>query len=167
MESKFWPELIKSLEQLFEKKENYDVIIQAGEEPNVQEIYAHSLILCCQSNYFRSNLKEKKDIFKKSNISPRIFENIHRFLYCGKINLNVENASDILTLLTTANEFELNSLVKHIQEFLIDNQKEFIQNNAVKFLENIFQSESFELIQIIVWKIFGKLQIYYLKKILF
>ncbi|GBB93431.1 hypothetical protein RclHR1_05330011 [Rhizophagus clarus] len=150
MESKFWPELMKGLEQLFEKKENYDVIIQAGEEPNVQEIYAHSLILCCQSNYFRSNLKEKKDgkfIFKKSNIPPKIFENILRFLYCGKINLNVENASDILTLLTTANEFELNSLVKHIQEFLIDNQKEFIQNNAIKFLENIFQSESFELIR--------------------
>ncbi|RIA98475.1 hypothetical protein C1645_812738 [Glomus cerebriforme] len=150
METKFWPELMKGLEQLFEKKENYDVIIQAGEEPNVQEIYAHSLILCCQSNYFRTNLKEKKDgkfILKKSNIPPQIFENILRFLYCGKINLNVESVSDILTLLTTANEFELHSLVNYIQEFLIDNQKEFIQNNATKFLENIFQCETFELIR--------------------
>ncbi|GES77806.1 BTB/POZ domain-containing protein [Rhizophagus clarus] len=150
MVSKFWSEFMKDFEKLFENKENYDVIIQAGEEPNIQEIYAHSVILCCHSIYFRSNLKEKKDgkfIFKKSNIPPKIFENILRFLYCGKINLNVENVSDILTLLTTANEFELNSLVKHIQEFLIDNQKEFIQNNAIKFLENIFQSESFELIR--------------------
>jgi len=75
MESKFWPELMEGLEQLFEKKENYDVVIQAGEEPNVQEIYAHSTILYCQSNYFQSNLKGKKDgkfIFKKSNISPQI-----------------------------------------------------------------------------------------------
>uniref|UniRef100_U9UY73 BTB domain-containing protein n=1 Tax=Rhizophagus irregularis (strain DAOM 181602 / DAOM 197198 / MUCL 43194) TaxID=747089 RepID=U9UY73_RHIID len=150
MESKFWPELMNGLEQLFEKKENYDVIIQAGEEPNVQEIYAHSIILCCQSNYFRSNLKEKKDgkfIFKKSNIPPKILENIIRFLYCGKINLSLESASDILTLLTTTNEFELHSLVKYIQEFLIDNQKEFIKNNAMKFLENIFQSETFELLR--------------------
>jgi hypothetical protein len=81
MESKFWPELMKDLEQLFENKENYDVIIQAGEEPNVQEIYAHSIILCCHSNYFRSNLKEKEDgkyILKKSNIPSKILENILR-----------------------------------------------------------------------------------------
>ncbi|RGB23352.1 BTB/POZ domain-containing protein [Rhizophagus diaphanus] len=141
MESKFWPELIliEGYEQLFENKENYDVIIQAGEEPNVQEIYAHSIILCCQSNYFRSNLKEKKDgkfIFKKSNIPPKILENIIRSLYCGKINLSFENASDILTLLTTANEFELYSLVTHIQEFLI-----------IKFLDNTFQSENFKPMQ--------------------
>ncbi|EXX53296.1 BTB/POZ domain-containing protein [Rhizophagus irregularis DAOM 181602=DAOM 197198] len=150
MESKFWPELMKDLEQLFENKENYDVIIQAGEEPNVQEIYAHSIILCCHSNYFRSNLKEKENgryILKKSNIPSKILENILRFLYCGKINLSVESSSDIVTLLTTANEFELHSLVKHIQEFLIDNQEEFIKNNVVKFLENIFQSETFELIR--------------------
>jgi len=51
--------------------------------------------------------------------------------------------SDILTLLTTANEFELYSLVKHIQEFLLENQKEFIQNNVIKFLENVFQGEIF------------------------
>ncbi|RIA84560.1 BTB/POZ protein, partial [Glomus cerebriforme] len=150
METKFCLELMRGLEQLFEKKENYDVIIQAGEEPNVREIYAHSLILCCQSNYFRNNLKEKKDekfILKKSNIPPQIFENILRFLYCGKINLNVESVSEILTLLKITNEFELYSLVKYIQEFLINNQKVFIQNNAIKFLENIFQCETFELIR--------------------
>jgi hypothetical protein len=81
MESKFWPELMKGLEQLFENKGNYDIIIQAGEEPNVQEIYAHSIILFCQSSYFRTNLKEKKDgkfIFKKTNIPPKIFESILR-----------------------------------------------------------------------------------------
>ncbi|POG78800.1 BTB/POZ protein [Rhizophagus irregularis DAOM 181602=DAOM 197198] len=101
MESKFWPELMKDLEHLFENKENYDVIIQAGEESNVQEIYAHSIILCCHSNYFRSNLKEKEDgkyILKKSNIPSKILENILRFLYCGKINLSVESSSDIVTL---------------------------------------------------------------------
>ncbi|PKK77428.1 BTB-domain-containing protein [Rhizophagus irregularis] len=121
--AKFWPELMNDLEQLFETKENYDVIMQAGEEPNVQEIYAHYLILCCQSKYFRSKLREKKDgkfIFKKSDIPPEILENIIRFLYCGKINLSLENAS---ALLKTANEFELHSLANHIQEFLIDNQK--------------------------------------------
>src|SRR3954471_22972590 len=71
---------------------------------------------------------------------------IHRFLYCGKINLSVENGSDILTLLKTANEFELHSLVKYIQEFLVNNQEEFIKDNMVKILENC-QSETFELVR--------------------
>ncbi|CAB4401868.1 BTB/POZ protein [Rhizophagus irregularis DAOM 181602=DAOM 197198] len=150
MASKFWPELMKGYEKLFESKEYYDVIIQAGEEPNVQEIYAHSLILR-RSDYFRSNLREKrgdgKFIFKISNIPPKTLENIFRFLYCGKIDLSVE-AVDILTLLTTANEFELESLVVHIQEFLIDNQKDFIKNNVTKFLDdNIFESNNFKLIR--------------------
>ena len=66
------------------QKENYDVIIQAGEEQ--KEIYAHSLVLCCQSNYFdtafSTNWAEKKDgkyIFMKQNISPHIFESILRY----------------------------------------------------------------------------------------
>ncbi|EXX70653.1 hypothetical protein RirG_085470 [Rhizophagus irregularis DAOM 197198w] len=132
-------ELTKNYEQLFKSKENYDVIIQVGEEPNVQEIYAHSIILCRQSNYFRSNLKEKKDgkfIFNISNISPKILENIFRFLYCGKIDLSVESLDILTLLLTAANEFELESLVKHIQEFLI-----------IKFLDNTFNCENFEPIQ--------------------
>ncbi|RGB35101.1 hypothetical protein C1646_814959 [Rhizophagus diaphanus] len=56
MESKFWSELITK-GHLVENKVNYDVIIKAGEE----EIYAHFIILRCQSDNFRSNLKEKKN----------------------------------------------------------------------------------------------------------
>lgn len=85
MDSKLSSEILKNFESLFESKENYDVIIQAGEEPNIKEIYAHSLVLCCQSNYFRtafsSNWAEKIDgkyIFKKPNISPHTFEVILR-----------------------------------------------------------------------------------------
>ncbi|RGB35096.1 BTB/POZ protein [Rhizophagus diaphanus] len=148
MEIKLWPEFMKGYVQLFESKEGYDVIIQAGEEPNVQEIYAHFIILCCQSKYFRSNLKKKRNgmfILKISNIPPKILKNIFRFIYCGEIDLSVE-AVDIVTLLTTANKFELKSLVVHIQEFLIDNHKEFIKNNVTKFLnDNTF--ENFVLIR--------------------
>jgi hypothetical protein len=85
MDTKLSSEILKNFESLFESKENYDVIIQAGEEPYIKEIYAHSFVLCCQSNYFRtafsSNWAEKNDgkyIFKKPNISPHIFEIILR-----------------------------------------------------------------------------------------
>jgi hypothetical protein len=45
MSSKFWAELSSDYEKLFEKEIGYDVIIYAGEEPNVKEIHAHSNIL--------------------------------------------------------------------------------------------------------------------------
>ena len=81
MTSKFWAELSSDYEKLFETEIGYDdVIIYAGEEPNVKEIHAHSNILCIRSEYFRSafsnELAEKKDgkfIFRKPNISPHLF----------------------------------------------------------------------------------------------
>ncbi|GBC02017.1 hypothetical protein RclHR1_04410010 [Rhizophagus clarus] len=143
-------EILKNFESLFESKENYDVIIQVGEEPNIEEIYAHSLVLCCQSNYFRtafsSNWEEKnngKYIFKKPNISPHIFEIILRYLYCGKIDLNDEqNGLDGLKLLMSVDEFGLHTLYEHIQVFMINNLKRFLQNDTIKILEIIFQHES-------------------------
>jgi hypothetical protein len=69
--------VLNNFESLFNSKKNYDVIIQAGEEN--KEIYAHSVVLCCQSSYFDTafsdNWTEKKDgklIFKKPNISHHI-----------------------------------------------------------------------------------------------
>jgi len=77
MSSKFWAELSSDYEKLFEKEIGYDVIIYAGEEPNVKEIHAHSNILSIRSQYFCSAFSnewaEKKDgkfIFRKPNISP-------------------------------------------------------------------------------------------------
>ena len=76
--------VLNNFENLFKSKKNYDVIIQAGN--NQQEIYAHSVILCCQSNYFDTAFsknwgknKNGKYIFKKPNISPDILEPIIRY----------------------------------------------------------------------------------------
>ncbi|CAB5312852.1 uncharacterized protein OCT59_004978 [Rhizophagus irregularis] len=49
MESKLYLEVLKNLEHLFETKENYDVIIYAGEEQNQKKmvnISLRSLIFC-------------------------------------------------------------------------------------------------------------------------
>ena len=82
---KFWEELSNDYEKLFETELGYDVIIYAGEEPNIKEIHAHSNILCIRSQYFRSAFSnewaEKKDgkfIFRKHNISPHLFDIILR-----------------------------------------------------------------------------------------
>ncbi|CAB4444562.1 unnamed protein product [Rhizophagus irregularis] len=150
MDSKLSSEILKNFESLFESKENYDVIIQVGEEPNIKEIYAHSLVLRCQSNYFRtafsSNWAEKIDgkyIFKKPNISLHTFEVILRYLYCGKVDLSVgNNGLDVLKLLISTDEFGLHTLNEHLQEFIVNNQKKLLQNDPVGILEIIFQHES-------------------------
>jgi BTB/POZ domain len=85
MSPKFWAELSSDYEKLFETELGYDVIIYAGEEPNVKEIHAHSNILCIRSHYFRSAFSNEwaekidgKFIFRKPNISPYLFNIILR-----------------------------------------------------------------------------------------
>ena len=86
MSSKFWAELSNDYEKLFEKEIGYDVIIYAGEEPNVKEIHAHSNILSIRSQYFETAFSnewaEKKDgkfILRKPNITPHSFNVILRY----------------------------------------------------------------------------------------
>ncbi|GBB89319.1 hypothetical protein RclHR1_00160035 [Rhizophagus clarus] len=150
MQQKLFLPVLNNLEKLFNTKKDYDVIIHAGEENNQKEIYAHSNILRCQSDYFdtafSSNWAEKKDgkyIFKKPNISPHIFEIIIRYLYCGKLDLNVKNGPDTLNLLVATEELGLNILSEYVQEFLIENKKEFLQHDPIGILEATFQHETF------------------------
>ncbi|CAB4392729.1 unnamed protein product [Rhizophagus irregularis] len=102
MISKFWAELSNDYEKLFETEIGYDVIIYADDDQNVKEIHAHSNILCARSQYFRTAFSnewaEKRDgkfIFRKSNISPQLFNIILRFIYCGNIELKNLQVPDI------------------------------------------------------------------------
>ncbi|RIA83342.1 hypothetical protein C1645_743125 [Glomus cerebriforme] len=150
MSTKFFAELSKDYEKLFETEIGYDVIIYAGEEPIVKEIHAHSNILCIRSQYFRTAFSndwaEKsngKFIFKKPNISPHLFNIILRFIYCGNIELkNLQNL-DVLNLLIAVDELNIQQLVTHIQEFLINNKTEFLHQNSTSILETIYQHEIF------------------------
>ncbi|POG69914.1 hypothetical protein GLOIN_2v1776480 [Rhizophagus irregularis DAOM 181602=DAOM 197198] len=150
MSSKFWAELSSDYEKLFETETGYDVIIYVGEEQNIKEIHAHSNVLCARSQYFRTAFSnewaEKRDgkfIFKKSNISPKLFNIILRFIYCGNIELKTLQGPDVLELLVAVDELNINSLVSHIQEFLIEHQTEFLQQNPTGILEIIYQHETF------------------------
>ena len=62
MSSKFLTELSNDYEKLFEKEIGYDVIIYAGEEPNVKEIHALSNILCIRSQYFNTAFSRTRNI---------------------------------------------------------------------------------------------------------
>jgi hypothetical protein len=50
---------------------------------------------------------------------------------------------DVLKLLITVDELNIHSLVSHIQEFLIEHQSEFLNQNPTGILETIYQYETF------------------------
>ena len=67
--------------KLYETKEDFDVKIYAGENPNIKEFHAHSFILKTQSEFFKKvfikkNSAEKKDGYFIINLnnSPKVFE---------------------------------------------------------------------------------------------
>ena len=67
-----------------------------------------------------------------------------RYLYCGQLDLSIiKNGSDALKLLVATEELGLNILSEYIQEFLIENQKEFLENDPIGILKISFQHETF------------------------
>src|SRR6266487_7124514 len=85
MTFEYFQEVANDLENLLETDEGCDVIIYAGENENVKEMYAHSPILRTRSQYFRTAFSNKwatkkdgKFILKKPNISPQFFKIILR-----------------------------------------------------------------------------------------
>ncbi|RIA86971.1 BTB/POZ protein [Glomus cerebriforme] len=169
MSSRFWADLSNDYEKLFETEIGYDVIIYAGEESDIKEIHAHSNILCIRSKYFRSAFSndwaEKKDgkfILRKPNISSHLFNIILRFLYCGNIELKNLEGIDILKLLIAVDELNIQPLISHIQEFLIENHNECLHKNPIGILDTIYQHETFtELWKFCLEKICRKPQIFF------
>ncbi|EXX76511.1 hypothetical protein GLOIN_2v1775034 [Rhizophagus irregularis DAOM 181602=DAOM 197198] len=149
--SKFFEKLSNDYEKIFNTEIGYDVIIYAGSEPNVKEIHAYSIILSARSEYFRvafsNKWAEKKDgkfIFRKPNISPRLFNIILRFIYSGNIELKNLQGPDVLELLVAVDELNIQQLISHAQEYLIKHQTEFLMQNLTGLLETVYhQHEKF------------------------
>ncbi|CAG8576418.1 33555_t:CDS:2 [Gigaspora margarita] len=152
MSTKFLIDIAEDYKQLYDTKENYDVIIYAGEEHNVEEIHAHSLVLRTRSAYFRGALtsdwamKDKDSgcfIFKKPNISSPIFELVLKFLYCGEVDIHDQEGKTILDLLVASDEFGLMKLIDYVQQYFVENQKNFLQQNPVGTLHIAARHEAF------------------------
>ena len=83
MTSIFHSSLSKDLSLILDDADDYNVIIQVGENQNTKEFRAHSVILRARCPYFKSALSAswvtKKDnmmMFNKPNITPSVFDMI-------------------------------------------------------------------------------------------
>jgi hypothetical protein len=85
MTSFFYPNLSKDLSLILDNADDYNVIIQVGENKNTKEFRVHSVILRARSPYFKGALsstwitkKNNMIIFNKPNITPNVFDMILR-----------------------------------------------------------------------------------------
>jgi hypothetical protein len=73
--------LLRDISSILNDEDDFNVIIQVGENSNTKEFRVHSLILRARSQYFKSALSSKwitkKDdmiMFNKPNITPTVFD---------------------------------------------------------------------------------------------
>ncbi|GBC01281.1 hypothetical protein RclHR1_04120011 [Rhizophagus clarus] len=147
MSFKCWKEVIDDYEKLLENENGHDIIICAGGN---EEIRAHSVVLSIRSQYFRTELSkvnvEKRNgkiIFKRPDIPSRLFKMILRFIYCGRINLNELEGTELLKLLMVVDDLNVRTLFLQLENYLIQNKSAFLHQNTVETLETIYQRESF------------------------
>ena len=83
MTSVFHSGLSKDLSAILNNADDFNVIIQVGEDQNIKEFQAHSVILRARSPYFKSAfstkwITKKNDMimFNKPNITPPVFDMI-------------------------------------------------------------------------------------------
>ncbi|CAB4399572.1 unnamed protein product [Rhizophagus irregularis] len=101
MDTKFHDDLAQDLSLMLNNSDDYNVIIQVGENHNMKEFRIHSNILRARSPYFKNALStlsgrsskrktdnsKRNDIieFKKPNINPNSFELILKYIYTGSL----------------------------------------------------------------------------------
>ncbi|CAG8480046.1 173_t:CDS:2 [Rhizophagus irregularis] len=155
-----FPDFLQEISKLLEDAVNdFDVLIQVGQESKMKEFRAHSLILSARSPYFRTALSEnlvaKKDgvvILKEQTILPAVFDSILRYIYSGEIcydqpgdissDIN-QNATHALDILVAANELRLCKLINCTQIYLIEKQSSWLQQNLTGILQLSCRHEPF------------------------
>ncbi|GBB98691.1 hypothetical protein RclHR1_00330018 [Rhizophagus clarus] len=149
MTSKFYSNISKALAIMLNDSDDYNVIIQVGENPNMKEFRAHSNILKARSPYFKGAFSDgwidKKDNvieFKKPNIDPDVFEIILKYIYTGEVNLDEQSGENIIKLLIASDELLLEELFEHVQDHLIEKQTSWVKRHYVFILHTIYKLSS-------------------------
>ncbi|CAB4403734.1 unnamed protein product [Rhizophagus irregularis] len=155
-DNKFLPKLSQNLLEILENNEFYDITIEVGNDPYVRIFRAHMVILNYRSPYLRRILSTSVNRnnndgslthIKLPNISPEIFEMILRYIYGGRLSLEEYDTSDIIKILVASSELSLQELITHLQLFLIENKKNWMEQNFNLIYKTSFDNDSFLKLQ--------------------
>ncbi|GBB83422.1 hypothetical protein RclHR1_10140007 [Rhizophagus clarus] len=153
-DNKFLPKLSQNFLEILEDNEFYDITIEVGDDPYVKIFHAHMVILNCRSPYLQrilsTNVKKNDRILahvKLPNISPEIFQMVLRYIYGGSLSLEEYDTLDIIKILVASNELSLQELIIHLQLFLIENKKNWMEQNFGVVYKTSFENNSFLKLQ--------------------
>ncbi|GES96311.1 BTB/POZ protein [Rhizophagus clarus] len=111
-------------------------------------------ILNCRSPYFQKILltNEKKNDgtftqIKLPNILPETFQIILKYIYGGSLSLEEYDDLNIIKILKAASEFNLEELIDFLQSFLIENKKNWMEQNFNIIHEMSFENDSLSDLQ--------------------
>ncbi|GBB90488.1 hypothetical protein RclHR1_17480001 [Rhizophagus clarus] len=145
----FLQKLSQNLLEILDDEEYYDITIEVGNDPHVTIFRAHMVILNYRSSYLRrilsTNKKKNDDTLiqiKLPNILPEIFQIILRYIYGGEPSLKDCDNLDIIKILVTASELNLEELVIYIQSFLIKYKASWMEQNFNLIYETSFENDS-------------------------
>ncbi|GBB90701.1 hypothetical protein RclHR1_17740001 [Rhizophagus clarus] len=153
-DNKFLPKLSQDFLEILEDNEFYDIIIEVGDDPYVKIFRAHMVILNYRSPYLRrilsTNVKKNDGTLahvKLPYISPEIFQMVLRYIYGGSLSLEEYDTLDIIKILVASNELSLQELIIHLQLFLIENKKNWMEQNFNLVYKTSFENNSFLKLQ--------------------
>ncbi|RIB12770.1 ICP0-binding domain of ubiquitin-specific protease 7-domain-containing protein [Gigaspora rosea] len=153
MTTKFFEQLSSNLNELFKNNEEYNVIIEVGQEPNIHTFKVHSNILSSRCLYFKDKLAaityndNNMKVIKQANVSIEVFDIIIKYIYNGIISLETVDASVIFELLIASSEFGLAELIKQIQLFLIENHTSWLRLNFSLIYQAVLKSNNLKDLQ--------------------
>ncbi|CAG8501063.1 10780_t:CDS:2 [Acaulospora morrowiae] len=131
--------------------DDYNTIIKVGEEPDVKEFKAGSVILSSRSAYFRIALSHEwarkdgdKFYLEKPNVKPRVFDVILKYLYTEELKLDELDADDIYGLFSAADEFMLDDLLEKVPDDIGENMDFWQDQDCVPVMSTIFGMDSYQ-----------------------
>ncbi|RGB27547.1 hypothetical protein C1646_819702 [Rhizophagus diaphanus] len=138
-------DLIKLLTQ---DDDNYDVTMIVGKDNDIETFKIHSSILSARTSYFKSAFSDSwkrpdgdKIKLEKPNIRPKVFKVILRYLYGGVLELSELTEKDILELLVALDELLIDNIIDDIQNYLLNNNTDWIDQNFVYYHQIVFRHE--------------------------
>ncbi|RHZ75822.1 hypothetical protein Glove_209g92 [Diversispora epigaea] len=150
MTTEFFKKLSSDFTQILDDSEDYDVIVEVGEE---QLYLIHSIILRNRSPYFQKNLPIlARDEFrirkiKKTHIPVKVFDIIIRYIYGGTISLENLDPSLIYDLMVAGDEFCLDEFINYLESYLLDINIEWLYKNFDLIYHTCFKYETFQKLQ--------------------
>ena len=157
----FCVEMMKGLDARRKNEQFCDVILEVGSGDDQARLKAHRIVLCAASPFFdnalNSDMKEKKEgVIRLEETSKAVMEEVLEYLYTGHVDINEDNAHELLakadyflipSLKVLSSKYIMKTLsisnciavyylaLKYRCEELLKRTKDFIHDNFVSVTE--------------------------------